>query len=312
MTTIRQKQLPPGVIPVVLTPFQTDGKIDFPGYGRLLDYYLQNQVSGLFCVCMSSELFELSEEEKLRLASEAVARVEKRVPILASAGIGDTLDEKLASIERIAKTGIDAVVLPASILCGENENDDVLLERYGKIFAAFPEVAFGVYECPAPYHRLIPPETLRRLAVAGNGQLKFIKDTCCHLPTIEKKIAALEGTGLKLYNANLHTLLGSLRAGGAGYSGTSANFYPRLLVELCRCCKTDPARAERLQSIFDLVQPRVDFKYPASAKALIRSAGVDMATACRAPWAKKLDPDDEKQTENFLSFIREWEKEYCK
>lgn len=39
-----------GVWPVVLTPFRPDGKIDFPAYRKLLEYYIAEGVAGLFAV----------------------------------------------------------------------------------------------------------------------------------------------------------------------------------------------------------------------------------------------------------------------
>ena len=40
-----------------------------------------------------------------------------------------------------------------------------------------PGVPLGIYECPAPYHRLLTPEMLA--FCAGSGRFLFIKDTSC-------------------------------------------------------------------------------------------------------------------------------------
>ena len=52
-------QFPDGVWPVMLTPFTAEGKIDYPALRRLVDFYIDSGVSGLFAVCQSSELFFL-------------------------------------------------------------------------------------------------------------------------------------------------------------------------------------------------------------------------------------------------------------
>ena len=72
-----------GVWPVVLTPFRPDGKIDFPAYRKLLEYYIAEGVAGLFAVCLSSELYQLTPSERLELAREAVAVSSGRVPVVA-------------------------------------------------------------------------------------------------------------------------------------------------------------------------------------------------------------------------------------
>ena len=65
---------------------------------------------------------------------------------------------------------------------------------------------------------------------------------------IRRKLKAVEGSPLKIFNANSATILPSLRAGCAGFSGVMANFHPELYADLCACYKTDPARAEALQA----------------------------------------------------------------
>ncbi|HEY7159689.1 MAG TPA: dihydrodipicolinate synthase family protein, partial [Acidobacteriota bacterium] len=44
-----------GYIPVMLTPFKDNGAIDYEGLSRLIEFYLDAGVSGLFANCLSSE-----------------------------------------------------------------------------------------------------------------------------------------------------------------------------------------------------------------------------------------------------------------
>ena len=122
---------------------------------------------------------------------------------------------------------------------------------------------------------------LGRMAHLAGERLAFLKDTCCDPAAIAGKLRACAGTSLRLYNANLTTCLESLKLGAAGYSGTSANFYPGLLAELCRCFRDDPERARELQQFFNLVQRHVEFKYPRSAKHFLNRCGVPMDDFCR-------------------------------
>lgn len=119
------------------------------------------------------------------------------------------------------------------------------------------------------------------MAHLAGERLAFLKDTCCDPAAIAGKLRACAGTSLRLYNANLTTCLESLKLGAAGYSGTSANFYPGLLAELCRCFRDDPERARELQQFFNLVQRHVEFKYPRSAKHFLNRCGVPMDDFCR-------------------------------
>lgn len=58
-----------GIIPVMLTPFTADNKIDYLGLKRLIDWYIENGADALFAVCQSSEMQYLTLEERVELAS---------------------------------------------------------------------------------------------------------------------------------------------------------------------------------------------------------------------------------------------------
>ena len=242
-----------GVWPVVLTPFRPDGKIDFPAYRKLLEYYIAEGVAGLFAVCLSSELYQLTPSERLELAREAVAVSSGRVPVVACGYLGNTEAEKLQSVFDMAALGMDAVVIPVCLMVPQEAGDEALFAAFETLLAQTAEIRLGIYECPLPYHRLIPPQLLGRMAHLAGERLAFLKDTCCDPAAIAGKLRACAGTSLRLYNANLTTCLESLKLGAAGYSGTSANFYPGLLAELCRCFRDDPERARELQQFFNLV-----------------------------------------------------------
>ena len=271
-----------GVWPVVLTPFKSDCSVDYSGYASLLEYYTTHRVSGLFTVCLSSELFQLSPKERLELAAFTVRHSNGCVPVVACGGFGNTLQERIDSVNAMADTGVDAVVLPLSILVSPNDSEDTLEKTFDAILNATGHMVLGLYECPVPYHRLLTTECLGRLARNSDNRLSFLKDTCCNRAMLRERLEAIRGTELKLYNANLPTYLFSLQHGAAGYSGTSANFYPEILAELTDTFQTQPERAQKIQDFLTLVQRHVDFKYPISAKTFLAMRGVAIETYSRA------------------------------
>ncbi len=50
--------------PVMITPFTEDNKIDYDAVLRIIEWYDKNGVDGIFAVCQSSEMFELSPQER--------------------------------------------------------------------------------------------------------------------------------------------------------------------------------------------------------------------------------------------------------
>ena len=54
------RQFADGVWPVMLTPFTGENEVDYESLGRLVDWYIEAGVAGLFADCQSSEMFYLS------------------------------------------------------------------------------------------------------------------------------------------------------------------------------------------------------------------------------------------------------------
>lgn len=261
-----------GVWPVMLTPFTDDNKVDYASLGRLVDWYIENGVAGLFADCQSSEMFFLTLEERVNIASFVKERAGGRVPVVASGHVSESLEDQAEELNAIAGTGADAVILISNLLAKEDEGDDIWLENLKKLLEKLPQdVALGFYECPYPYKRIISPELLKWCA--DTGRFYFIKDTSCDIGNIEKKLEQIKGSQLKLFNANSSTLLETLKMGCSGFSGVMANFHADLYVWLCENYESEPQKARLLADFLtmsSLIERQV---YPVNAKYAQKKMG---------------------------------------
>ncbi len=96
-----QNSLPQGFIPVMLTPFTENGEIDFEGLTQLTEFYLEAGAAGLFANCLSSEMFELTEEERLAITQHVVKVTDGRVPVVATGTFGGPIAQQANFVERI-------------------------------------------------------------------------------------------------------------------------------------------------------------------------------------------------------------------
>ncbi|OXS54733.1 dihydrodipicolinate synthase family protein [Cohnella sp. CIP 111063] len=262
-----------GVWPTMLTPYTAGGEVDYDALGRLIEWYLDRGVDGLFAVCQSSEMFYLSLEERVKVAEYTVRRAAGRVPVIASGHIADGFEEQVEELNAMAATGIDALVLITNRLAGPEESDETLKSRLERLLERLPqELPLGFYECPYPYKRLVTPELLRWCA--ETGRFAFLKDTCCDLEMLRSRMEAVRDSGLKIYNANTTTLLESLKFGISGYSGVMANFHPELYVWLLRHWKDRPEEAQRLIPILTAASWVEKQLYPINAKYYLTLEGV--------------------------------------
>lgn len=300
-----QQSISNGVWPTMVTPFTQDGDIDYSALGQLVEWYIERGVQGLFAVCQSSEMFKLSLEERVQLARFVKEKAAGRVQVIASGHISDALSDQIEELKQISATGVEAVVLVSNRLAAEGEDEEVWKRNASLLLEAIPDTAFGIYECPYPYKRLLSPELLKWCA--DTGRFLFLKDTCCDVGQLKAKLDAVAGSDLKLFNANSTTLLDSLRLGAAGFSGVMANFHPDLYVRLTDRFQTDP-EAELLQS-FLTVASLIELQYyPVNAKYHLQQIGLPVTTFCRVKDDAGLQSNhriEVKRLEQLAGFARE-------
>lgn len=268
-TTTAGATLPDGGWPVMLTPFRPDRSLDFEQVDALTDWLIDNGAAGIFTVALSSEMYDLTEEERLALARRVVDRSAGRVPVVASSVSSGTPDQQAASAAAMAATGVDAVVLISSLVGGLTTTEEEWRATVQHILDAVPEARFGIYECPVPFKRL--PSTENVAWMAGTGRFVFYKDTSHSLATMEERLRVIAGTPMKLYNAQISSLTESLRLGAAGLSGYAANIYPEHVAWLCEHYDDQPSEAAiAVQRLLTVAEHTINSRYPTSAKYYLR------------------------------------------
>lgn len=282
---------PKGVFPAMITPLTADHAIDWDGVDRLTDWLIEAGVAGLFAVGQSGEMFHLSDAERLALARRVVERAAGRVPVVASGTFGGQIGAMADFVMAMAETGVAAVTVIAAEVAARDADERVWLTRLEELLSRTGEIPLALYECPQPYHRLIPPESLR--TAAASGRFFLFKETSRSLDAVRAKIAAAEGTPLRVYNADTTGLLDTLLAGGWGYCGIAANFYPDLLAWLCAHYADSSEAAAALQTALRAFDHTLHYKYPVCAKYVHERHGVSMLRGSRSSDAV-LDAYDER------------------
>src|ERR1700760_2866057 len=271
-------------VPVMITPFNLKAKVDLDVVSTLVEFYLAAGVKGFFANCLSSEMYSISEDERLELTRHVVRVVDGRVPIVATGSFGLTIEDKADFTARIYDTGIDAVILITGHYANVEDSDDILLRNFHKMFRLTRDIPMGLYECPAPYKRIITPEVFKSLL--DTGRLVYHKDTSIDLEKVKAKLEVLgKGHyGLEFYDAHTPNAMYSLQMGATGMSSISGNFYPEILVWMCDHA-TDPDRQEDvrwLQGELSRVDPLIHVAYPLSAKYFLQKRGLPVRTISRA------------------------------
>ena len=271
-------------VPVMITPFNLKAKVDLDAVSTLVEFYLAAGVKGFFANCLSSEMYSISEDERLELTRHVVRVVDGRVPIVATGSFGLTIEDKADFAGRIYDTGIDAVILITGHYANVEDNDAILLRNFDKMFRLTRDIPMGLYECPAPYKRIITPEVFKTLL--DTGRLVYHKDTSIDLEKVKAKLDVLKQDphALEFYDAHTPNAMYSLQMGAKGMSSISGNFYPEILVWMCEHAN-DTHRQEDvrwLQGELSRVDPLIHVAYPMSAKYFLQKRGLPVRTISRA------------------------------
>lgn len=271
-----------GFIPVMLTPFKDNGDIDFDGLKRLTELYIEAGAAGLFANCLSSEMFELSEDERLKLVDFVVKSTQGSIPVVATGTFGGAIEKQADFVKKIYNTGVEAVIGITSLLAEEQDSDEIFDANVHKLLDLTDGVPMGFYECPVPYKRLISPAQLE--ALVKTGRVTYHKDTCLDIDQVRAKIKATENSNnFGLYDAYMVHAVESLKAGSAGLSCIQGNFYPELLVWLCNNYANESLAGEVAQAqqfFIDNMDVMHDV-YPTIAKYSLQRRGFDMSTFTR-------------------------------
>lgn len=294
----------PGVWPVMITPFTPDNKPDFKAIEGLCNWYVEKGCTGIFAICQSSEMAFLKPQEKLDIARAVTQAVDGRIQVVASGHTADDKATQFKEIEDMMKIpGIGAYVLVSNRLDQKNEGEAVFEANAQEIFDRFPEVDFGIYECPIPFKRLVSIEFLQK--AAHQGRMVFLKDTCCDYELIRRRLKAVEGTPLKIFNANAASWLDSTLHGGAGYNGVMANFHPDLY-KWVYDHREDQAEKAKLVSDFLTLAAMIEMRaYPVSAKFYHSLQGVPMGLTTRSVDEAKLDKNARQEVYSLMDLERE-------
>ena len=180
----------------------------------------------------------------------------------------------------MGQAGVDAVVLVTNRLDVERGGEEPFRRALSALLERLPrELPLGLYECPAPYRRLLSDDELRRCA--DTGRFLLLKDVSCDLTTVKRRVAMTEGTAFAIVNANAAIAWDAMRAGSRGFCGVFTNVHPDLYQWLRSSGQRHPELAAELAAFLVLAAVSESLGYPALAKLYHQRLGTFASIRCR-------------------------------
>ena len=256
-----------GIYSLMLTPYFEDRTIDYATYEKYTEWQVSQGVDHLFAVCGSSEMTQLTLEERLKLAT-LTAKHKGNTTIVATANIEATLEENIEEIKKMEQTGVDGLVLTTK---GLGDDDDKIVDYITKLLDVASLPVF-LYEFPGFRPHLMSGKAYGELA--KTGKIWGIKDTTSTFEGIKDKIDNKYDS--TIIQANMPFLWDSYVAGARGVMATPTScggaFFQRFHEAFV---SGDMKLAEQRYNEIILLDNAIDSGFNASAKELIRLQGVD-------------------------------------
>lgn len=232
-----------GVVPILVTPFDEDDRIDERSLRDLVDWNIAAGVHGLG-VALGSEIFKLSEPEREQVTRAVVDQARGRVPIVINTGAAGT--SLAVYYSRMAeRNGADALmVIPPSFAQGAPAASPDEVCAYYRAISEAVALPICIQDTPAAP---VSPGLARRIAEECRT-VRYIK---VETPPVTSKVAdmvAAAGDRLTIFGgAGGSYFIEELRRGSLGTMPFCSQ--TEAFVEVWNLCRSGDANAAR--EVFD-------------------------------------------------------------
>ncbi|HPB64765.1 MAG TPA: dihydrodipicolinate synthase family protein, partial [Mesotoga sp.] len=263
-----------GIIPPVLSSFESDGKIYEKGIREIIKFTLPH-VNGYYPIGTYGCGPLMSIEERKRALEIILDEVNGKVPVVAHVGTADTVTtvELAKHAKKSGAQGVGAICPYYS----PHLPEDYLFSHFAALIDAVNEEEFPVYVYNNPHlsQNTVTPALLKRLAEYG---LRGLKDSSFDLVNFYFfQEAVTEYSDFNVIIGTEAIFAGAFDAGATGCVCGMANIYPELLAEIYEAHKAgNKEEVQRLQRLILEVRqitklgPTVPIMH-----AILRARGID-------------------------------------
>jgi 4-hydroxy-tetrahydrodipicolinate synthase len=259
-----------GIIAAVITPFDVNGAVNLDILDQHLKWLIAQGVHGVMVTGTAGEFANLSDRERLQIASQTVRTVDGRVPVIFHVSHMNR-DRMLALTREGGHMGVDAVMVTPPPIVKPTRRE---IEHYFREVAAAASVDVVIYNCPGRVGVGVAVDTLVRLSDVGNiTALKYSGRDTKKAAEVIRRV----GERLAVLSGETDLLLPILALGGTGGILTMVNFAPRIHIDLFEAFERGDLEQARLLSrkLGALSEALgAEGQYHAAVKAVIRDMGL--------------------------------------
>lgn len=213
------------LITAMVTPFDTEGKVDYSQAKKLAQALLESKSDGIVVSGSTGESATLSHDEKLRLFAEIKSVVGKQGIVIAGTGNYNTA-ESLELTREAERVGVDACLL---VVPYYNRPTQEGLFAHFKTIAEATNLPCIIYNVPSRTITNLNAETAIKLSQIGN--IIGVKEASANLDQIAKIIQSTSD-GFLVYSGNDSDTLPILTLGGYGVISVASHLVGKQIKEM--------------------------------------------------------------------------------
>ncbi len=263
----------------LVTPFHSNGNIDFKSLDALVKHLIQGGVDFLVALGTTAETATLSEDEKSAVLNAIIDANEGTLPVVVGMGSNNT-SHLVSELKSLKTEGVDGILTVAPYYNKPNQRG---------MYAHFKEVAMNtdlpiiLYNVPGRTSSNLLPETILKLA-SDFKNIVGVKEASGNLMQVMEIIKA-RPAGFKVFSGDDALTLPMLSCGADGVISVVANAFPKAMSEMVNIMISDNDRYKAMElhyKMLDVTNALFADGNPAGVKALMTLMGM-MGNNLRLP-----------------------------
>ncbi len=212
----------------IVTPFYENGEVNYDGFGKLIEFQIENKTDAIVVCGTTGEASTLTHEEHLDVIRYCVKAVNGRVPVIAGTGSNCT-ETAIYLSQEAEQAGADGLLVVSPYYNKATQNG---LYTHFKMIAESVKIPVLLYNVPGRTGCNILPETVVRLCKDVENIIG-VKEASGNISQIAHLAAISEGC-VDMYSGNDDQIVPIMALGGLGVISVLANVAPKQTHEICQ------------------------------------------------------------------------------
>ncbi len=254
----------------LVTPFTEDGRVDYQGLAKIIDYVIEGGVDYIVALGTTAETPTLYMPERAVIAMFITNHIAGRVPLVMGVG-GNSTSEVLDQLREFDLRGADAIL---SVTPYYNKPSQEGLYQHFKVVAENSPLPIILYNIASRTGVNMSVETTLRLA-RDFDNIIGVKEASGDIEQIYRTIDERKD-GFMVISGDDGITLDVMKRGGDGVISVAANLFPKQLSEVIALARNE--HFDEAYSSFEPLKEAVDALFeegnPTGVKCALHTKGV--------------------------------------